>query len=422
MKLKLPITIFAVLALGGAAGYLINNADSSNTAGTSDAHGAVPEEVKTVKGPNNGRILTDGDFTLELAIFEDDVPPEFRAWFSQAGKAIAPSDVDLTVKLFRPGDKVDVFAFAPTGDFALGDLEVGEPHSFNYEIITQHAGQTHRWAFDAPEMQTVIGIDGANAGGMLIAQAGPAVLEESLTVYGQVKLNGDKIARATPRFAGIIREVRKSLGDTVEAGEVVAIVETNQSLVNMEVKAPIKGVIVERDASAGETTSEGEALYTIADLSNVWVDLNIPKSSQGKVRTGLNVSINPDDGGNPASGKIAWISPISQAGAQTFVARIVIDNADGRWKPGLFVKAEIALGQDKVEVAVQESGIQSLFDFTVVFSQHGELYQARPLEIGRRSKGLVEVLKGIEAGESYVVNNSFLVKADIGKSGASHDH
>ena len=91
MKLKLPITIFAVLVLGGAAGFIISNTDSSNAAGTSDAHGADPEEIKTVKGPNNGRMLTNGDFTLELAIFEDDVPPEFRAWFSKVGKAIAPS-------------------------------------------------------------------------------------------------------------------------------------------------------------------------------------------------------------------------------------------------------------------------------------------------------------------------------------------
>ena len=90
--------------------------------------------------------------------------------------------------------------------------------------------------------------------------------------------------------------------------------------------------------------------------------------------------------------------------------------------PGLFIKAEIALGEKVVDVAVRESGVQSLFDFTVVFSQHGELYQARPLELGRRGSGFVEVLKGLEAGERYVVENSFLVKADIGKSGASHDH
>ena len=422
MNIKLPLSIIAVLALGGAAGYYINKSESSQIAGSSDPHGEAPEEVKTVKGPNNGRILTDGDFTLELAIFEDDVPPEFRAWFSKAGRAIAPADVELTVTLLRPGDKKDVFNFAPTGDFSLGDLEVYEPHSFSYDIVAKHAGQTHKWAFDAPEMQTIIGADGANAGGMLIAQAGPAVIDELLTVYGQVKLNADNIARATPRFGGIIREARKSLGDTVKAGEVVAVVETNQSLVDMDVKASIDGIIVERGATLGETVSDGEALYTIADLSNVWVDLNIPKSSQTHIKVGQQVSISTDDGEKPGSGKIAWISPFGQVQDQTFIARIYMDNTNGRWKPGLFVKGSIALAQSQVEVAVKESGIQSLFDFTVVFSQHGELYQARPLELGRKSNGFVEVLKGIEAGESYVASNSFLVKADIGKSGASHDH
>lgn len=422
MKLKLPLSILTVLALGGTAGFFINRSEISDTANSSDAHGTAPEEVKMVKGPHNGRILTDGDFTLELAIFEDDVPPEFRAWFSKGGRAIDPSDVDLTVTLIRPGDKVDVFNFAPTGEFSLGDLEVSEPHSFSYDIVAKHAGQMHKWAFDAPEMQTIIGVKGANAGGMLIAQAGPAELEESLTVYGQVKLNADKIARVTPRFAGIIREARKSLGDTVKSGEVVAIIETNQTLISMDLKAPISGIIIERGATVGETVSSGATLYTIADLTDVWVDLSIPKGDQARVRIGQRVLLNSDDGRDPAYGKIAWISPIAHAGTQAITARIVLDNTQGRWKPGLFIKAEIILGKSQVEIAVRESGIQSLFDFTVVFSQHGELYQARPLELGRRSNGYVEVLKGIEVGESYVVNNSFLVKADIGKSGASHDH
>ena len=71
---------------------------------------------------------------------------------------------------------------------------------------------------------------------------------------------------------------------------------------------------------------------------------------------------------------------------------------------------------------MKESGLQTLFAFTVVFTQHGDVYQARPLELGRRSGGYVEVLKGLAAGEPYVTENSFLLKADIGKSGPSHDH
>jgi len=129
-----------------------------------------------------------------------------------------------------------------------------------------------------------------------------------------------------------------------------------------------------------------------------------------------------DDGAPAAAGPIAWLAPTSSSEAQTLVARVVLPNPDARWRPGLFVKADITLATHAVPVAVRESALQTLFDFTVVFTQHGEVYQARPLELGRRSGGYVEVLKGLAAGERYVTENSFLIKADIGKSGASHDH
>jgi len=422
MKLRLPVTILTILAASSVGFYFISQSNSTPAATDSSEHLTAEAPPEVIKGPHNGRMLTNGDFTLELAIFEDDVPPEFRAWFSKNGKTLPPSEVDLTVNLTRPGNKVDVFAFAPVDDFSRGDLEVGEPHSFSYEIIAKHAGSTHRWAFDAPEMQTVINADAALDAGVKIAQAGPATLSESLTVYGRVELNADKIARAMPRFGGIIREVRKSLGEAVKAGEVLALVETNQTLATIEVTAPISGIVMARNATAGETVGDGASLYTITDLSEVWVELNVPKREQTRVHAGQSVVIHPDDGGNAATGRIDWISPVGRVEAQTISARVVLKNPDGRWWPGLFVKAEIALAEKPVAVAVKESGIQTVFDFTVVFSQHGEIYQARPLELGLRSGGWVEVLKGLESGERYVVDNSFLVKADIGKSGASHDH
>lgn len=420
MKLKLPLTIVAVLVLGAAASLYINAASPARSS-QSEGEGESAK-AETAKGPNNGRLLADGDFTVELAIFEDGVPPEFRAWFTQNGKSVSPSEVQLAVKLIRPGNKVDEFKFAPSGDFARGNMEVNEPHSFSYEIVAQYAGRPHTWKFDAPEMQTTILADAAQAAGVKTEAVGPATLGASLSVYGQVNLNGDRIARAVPRFGGIVREARKSLGAQVKAGEVVALVESNQSLSNQEVKAPIDGIVVARDVSAGETVGDGAALYTIADLSDVWIDLNIPKREQAKVKIGQSVIIRPDDGGESAKGKISWISPIGQGPGQTVVARVVLKNSDGRWRPGLFIKAEIALSEKIVDAAVRESAIQNLYAFTVVFSQHGELYQARPLRFGDRGGGWVEVVKGIAPGERYVVENSFLVKADIGKSGASHDH
>jgi membrane fusion protein, heavy metal efflux system len=180
--------------------------------------------------------------------------------------------------------------------------------------------------------------------------------------------------------------------------------------------------VVERATTAGEAVGEGAALYTIADLTDVWIDLNIQKRDQARVKVGQPVTIRADDGGSEATGKLVSLSPFGSVESQTLSARVVMPNADGRWRPGLFVKGDLTVDEIPVPVAVKESGIQALFSFTVVFSQHGDLYQARPLEIGRRSGGYVEVLKGLKAGELYVTENSFLIKADIGKTGATHDH
>jgi len=429
MKLKLPLTILALLALGGGMAYYLAESSHAHAAGAAGGHDEQGSEghdehaaEEGAKGPHGGRLLADGDFAVELAIFEQGVPPEFRAWFTQGGKPLAATAVKLSVELQRPGNVTDTYRFTPEGDYLRGNAEVYEPHSFDYVVVAEHEGRTHRWAFAAPEMQTTISADAAQRAGVVVETAGPATMSETLAVYGQVKLNANKVARAVPRFGGIVRETRKALGDTVAAGEVVAIVETNQTLATIEVKAPLAGVIVDRDVNAGETVTDGVALYTIANLDDVWVDLHVPKRDHERVKVGQAVVIEADDGSEAAKGIVAWIAPTGSAEAQTLTARVVLPNPDHRWHAGLFVKAQITLSVATVPVAVKSAALQTLFDFTVVFSQHGDLYQARPLELGRRGGGYVEVRKGLNAGERYVVENSFLIKADIGKSGASHDH
>lgn len=428
MKLKLSLTILAILALGGGLAYYLvesGHDHAAETAGGHDGHdhaGHDDHAGEDAKGPHGGRLLTDSDFTLELAIFEQGAPPEFRAWFTQAGKPVAPSAVKLTVTLKRPGNVTSTFRFTPEGDYLRGDAAVEEPHSFDYVVVAEHAGRTHRWEFPAPEMQTTLSAEAAKRAGVVAETAGPATMQETLSVYGQVKLNANKVGRAGPRFGGIVREARKALGEAVAAGEVVALVETNQSLATIEVKAPLAGIIVDRNVNPGETVAEGTALYTIADLTDVWVDLNVSKRDHARVKVGQSAVIQADDGGTEVTGTISWISPVSQAEAQTLIARVVLANTGQRWRPGLFVKAAITLAEERVPVAVKESALQTLFDFTVVFAQHGDLYQANPVELGRRGGGYAEVLKGLKAGERYVTENSFLIKADIGKSGAAHDH
>jgi cobalt-zinc-cadmium efflux system membrane fusion protein len=247
-------------------------------------------------------------------------------------------------------------------------------------------------------------------------------LDEVLEVYGRVSLDLDGVRRATARFAGVVVEARKSLGDKVAAGEVVARVENSQTLVSAEVKAPGAGVVIARTAAAGEVVAEGAALYTIAGLDKVWVELEIPSKDLGRVKAGQAVVLHADDGREATKGVIASVSPLVSAENQTALARVVVLNPDGSWRPGGFVKGAVTLSSSRAPVTVKASALQTLFSFTVVFSQHGDVYQARPLELGRRSGDRVEVLKGLAAGETYVSEGSFLIKADIGKTGASHDH
>jgi len=419
---KLIIPSLILLAGLAASAWLYQGGSHAHDDHGHGGHGAEAPEAPEAKGPHRGRLLNDGDFTLELAIFESGVPPEFRAWFTKAGKPVPPADVKLSVTLIRPGKVEDRFAFAPEGDFARGDHEVVEPHSFDYVIAAEHAGVTRKWAFAAPEMQTVIAAAAAEKAGVKVEKAVPADLEETLEVYGRVSLDLDGVRRATARFAGVVVEARKSLGDKVAAGEVVARVENSQTLVSAEVKAPGSGVVIARAAAAGEAVAEGTALYTIAGLEKVWVELEIPRKDLARVKVGQPVVLHADDGSEAARGVIAAVSPLVSADTQSAIARVIVANPDGHWRPGGFVKGAITIASSRAPVTVKASALQGLYSFTVVFSQHGELYQARPLELGRRGGDRVEVLKGLAAGETYVSEGSFLIKADIGKSGASHDH
>jgi cobalt-zinc-cadmium efflux system membrane fusion protein len=305
------------------------------------------------------------------------------------------------------------------GGLALYILRSGHA-SASESTSTEQAREEHHEHESLTDQKTSIPAEVAKREGIVTAIAGPVTIQETVSVYGSVKLNSDHIARAVPRFGGMVLKASKGLGDTVAAGEVVAQVETNQSLTSIEVKAPISGVVIDRDVNIGETIADGTALYTIADLSDVWVDLNVPKRDQGRIRVGQHVTIHADDGGVDAEGVLSWISPISSPEAQTLIARVVLQNTGQRWRPGLYVKAEITLSEQTVPVGIKEAALQTMEENRVVFSVEGDLYRIRPLKLGRRGAGWVEVLEGLRPGESYVIENSFLIKADIGKAGAAH--
>lgn len=393
--------------------------DDAQQAQGADGHGGAAE-AEPVKGPHRGRMLTDGDFALELAIFETGVPPEFRVWVTDSGAPVRAGDVSLHVTLTRLGDIKDEIGFAAQDDFLRGDMVIYEPHSFVVSIEASYQGQTHRWAYDNFEGRTRIAADVAEASGMSVEDAGPAIIREGVTVYGRVVSDPENVSHVSARFDGVIRAVRASIGEVVEKGQTLAVIEANDSLNNYTITAPISGTVIDRHANPGETT-DGRSLFTIVDTSSVWAELAVFPSDRSRVKVGVPVTVRTAIGDISIDGEIALLSPVAGAN-QSVTARVRLDNTEGLLAAGMYLTGEIEVAQYDVPLAVKRSGLQAFRDFTVVYALIGDEYEVRMLDLGRQDATWVEVLGGLEVGTTYVTTNSYVVKADIEKSGASHDH
>ena len=219
----------------------------------------------------------------------------------------------------------------------------------------------------------------------------------------------------------MVKAIRHELGDVVSAGDILATVQSNESLQDYHVKAPINGLIVKRDIQVGEATGD-EPLFVIADLSEVWVELDIFVRDLELIQKGQAVVVETLDGKYQKSASIDWVSPLTAHASQSVRARVTVSNQDGALRPGQFIRSRVTVAEHAVPVAVRQSALQRFRDFQVVFARFDDFYEVRMLELGRRNRDWAEVLGGIESGTRYVTENSYLIKADIEKSGASHDH
>jgi membrane fusion protein, heavy metal efflux system len=388
-----------------------------------DEHGEASPQIE--RGPHRGRMLRDGAFALELQVFEEGVPPEFRVYLFRNGKALPPDAAQVSVTLQRLDGETNRFAFVRQGDFLRGDGVVHEPHSFSVEVKAQEGSTEHRWTFDSFEGRTTIAAATAESAGVRTEVAGSATLTDSLVLAGRLEPNAEHTRTVAARFPGVIRDVARSIGETVRAGERLATVESNESLETYAVTAPIGGVITERHANPGEATGSGP-LFVIADYGALWAELALFPRDLPRVKAGQVVTIKAVDGDLSGEGRIVRVAPAEGAehGAVSgvYTARVTLDNKDSRWAPGLFVEGRVHIGERTVPLAVKRSALQTFRDFTVVFAQVGETYEVRMLDLGRQDATWAEVLGGLKPGTRYVTDNSYLIKADIEKSGASHDH
>jgi cobalt-zinc-cadmium efflux system membrane fusion protein len=198
--------------------------------------------------------------------------------------------------------------------------------------------------------------------------------------------------------------------------------EQKARFTRFELRAAIDGEVIQKHIAVGESVKKDFDVFVLADLNEVWVNIAVPAKYLNVVRLGQQVTVREDKLGLEARGKLTYLGALIDEKTRTVTGRVVISNKKRLWRPGMYVTVDLVQASRKVPLAVPVNAIQTIRDWSVVFIKVGNQYEARPLELGENDGTLVEVLNGIQPGDEYVHQNSFAVKAEIGKSAATHDH
>ena len=319
--------------------------------------------------------------------------------------------IALTLALGAGGYLGSVVEWTPQA-YASGDLDMHEHGHSAEEDEHGHGGE---------EGQTEIDMDAAKAAGLTFDEVGPAAIQEMITLTGRIMLNRNTTAEVRARFPGVVQSVTVNWGDKVLKGQPLATIEANESLKSYIVRAPTNGVILTRNTNLGNVTGD-EPLFTVADLSEVWAEFHVFPRDLAKVREQLQVRVHTLENTREIEAPITLILPTADPLSQTIIAVVSIPNGQGKWRPGMTVEGAVHVSQKKVPLAVREEAVQRMNDSKVVFVKEGNFYEMRAVKLGKSDGTYVEILEGLKAGEQYVSQGSFIVKADIGKAAAKHEH
>ncbi|MFH1278498.1 MAG: efflux RND transporter periplasmic adaptor subunit [Candidatus Eisenbacteria bacterium] len=250
--------------------------------------------------------------------------------------------------------------------------------------------------------------------GIRLARADRGSIETSIHVPGEVGFNEDRLVHVVPRFAGIAHEVHFRMGDRVRSGDILAVLESNESLSKYAIAAPISGWIIEKDVTPGEFVSGDRPIYVIADLTHVWVNLAVYLKDVQKINPGQTVTLHAIGSDLSTEGTIEYITPILDPRTRSMTARIILPNPENSWRPGTFVHADIMAGRGEERLLVEKDAVQILDDEYVVFIPEGDAsFNPVLVVVGESDSRFTEILAGLDSGMEYVAAGAFELKAKI---------
>lgn len=326
----------------------------------------------------------------------------------------APLALVLALGLSACGNGGGERAQAEAGQAEEGHAEGEEAHAEGEEAHAEEEGAGERVTIPAAAAET---------SGIVVATAGPGAVEETLNLTGRIMLQPSARAEVHAPYPGPVRAVLRNVGDTVRRGETLARVESAESLQTYGIVTPIAGVVLDRQTNIGDVTSD-QPLFVVGDLSRLQAELNVATRDIGTVSAGQRVVIAGLDGQTRIEAQIASVLPTADAHSQTLIARAPLAlNRSSALRPGMAVRAAVVTAAQQAAVVVPRDAVQTVEGQSVVFVRvSADTYEARPVTLGRTGATNVEITSGLAADEAYVSENAFLVKAEIGKGSASHDH
>jgi cobalt-zinc-cadmium efflux system membrane fusion protein len=347
---------------------------------------------------------TDGAFVV--ALLEND------------GEPVASQVQRLSLRIERLGRQPTELTMQRDGERWRSIEPLSGPHSFDAHVSLNKNGQTHQWTWANHEGRIRVNTEVLPSLNLATTEVGPGIIADQLHAHAQLEVPPDQRFHVRARFPGLVTDVMVNVGDQVETDQPLLRVESNESLQSYTVTAPGEGKVVAVNTGRGDTTRDA-ALVAIHNTEQIWAAIRIYPRQRQAIQTGQPVTLQLDT--LQRRGEIAHIVPAHPAGPY-LIAHVPLDNRDQTLAPGDTVDAHITLREHRVELVVPNRAIQQVEGREVVFIAEGNLFEARPVTLGRRDAALTEVLSGLLPGETVVTGNSYVLKADLEKAGAAHAH
>lgn len=241
-------------------------------------------------------------------------------------------------------------------------------------------------------------------------------LEMTFKAAGTVMENLNKTAKITPTLEGRITKLNFDINDRVREGDVLALLQTPELLGKpLELKAPLDGIITERQATVGELAGKDTKIFTISDPTDLWVIAEVKERDIAALHLDeeatFTVLAYPNE---TFRGKVVRIGNRVESASRTLDVRIAVRNEDGRLKPGMFADVEIATTALKDALIIPDTALQSDEEGQMIFvALNGSKFQKRPVKIGMEQRGRVQILEGVKEGEKVVTDGSFILKSEM---------